>query len=324
MIRNKIDSLQSIRASFNVTQNLDQIRAAWKKQQLEDPTKVGTGTKHIGEFGGCVALFSPQGEVLHVVEMSQPNGFAHLDTMVAVALMGGDRIVFYDDEMKNPIHEMDHPHFNDLHSLVSTSRGFLLTSTGVDAIIEVDKEGNTLWDFWLHENGYPETANQTIRQLSKEDNHQNQPYATKEQTTHVNRAIFMEAAVDSPDFERYVLVTLFHQGQLIKVDRQTNQIEVLVDGLKCPHSVRQYGDRFVVSDSMHNRVLILDSEFAVERIVTGNYGWVQDACLVDDTTLVLADCDNHKIIFHDLETGEEEEFGYSQQWRIFQIELIHG
>jgi hypothetical protein len=25
-----------------------------------------------------------------------------------------------------------------------------------------------------------------------------------------------------------------------------------------------------------------------------------------------------------LETGEEEEFGYSQQWRIFQIELIHG
>ncbi|MFZ5376043.1 MAG: hypothetical protein ACOZAN_00030 [Patescibacteria group bacterium] len=310
-------------ASFNVTNGLAAIKNDWQTALEKSGGRVmGTeNTTRNTDCGGQVAQCYPEEQSIipiKQINLSQPNGFvAGIDELV-IASMATNNLTVFCRQLRF-IREISNRAFNDLHSVTKTSRGYLVTSTGTDCIVELDAAGNTIWSLWFHQfPEYSKTPQGNSRQLDTLANHNLEDYPTVKQTTHVNSAI---AIGNNGKPEKYVLATLFHQGQLVRIDRETNKIEVLLEGLKCPHAIREYENCFTLCDSKNNRVLILNKDFSIRKIISGDYSWVQDAFInKEGSILVIADSNNHRIVYRDLNTEEESAIAYSNEWRIFQIE----
>lgn len=316
---------KDILVSFNLTKRLKDVRSEWEQALADSGERVlGTAiTTQNADHGGKLVHFTYNDEsdsfsISKEIEIPQPNGFIQELTGILVASMQTNSLHVFSENFQF-VSEIVSNVFNDLHSLAKSRNGYLVTSTGVDAIFEVSDTGEILWEFWFTDfQDYSNTPLGSKRKLSKSEDHRSKEYATVYQTTHVNSAIMVK---DDENSERYLLATLFHQGQLVRVDRTTNEIVIILDGLNCPHAIRQYDNYFTLCDSRNNRVLILNKDFSIHKEVKGDYNWVQDAFLVEDENLlVLADSNNNRIIFHDLSTSSEEIVKYDEGWRIFQIE----
>ena len=142
------------------------------------------------------------------------------------------------------------PVFNMLHSLSRSKHGYLVASTGVDAILEFTARGDLLWDWWATEHGFEYTPAGEKRLLDKTIDHRGVKYGTLAQTTHVN------SVAELPDGT--VLATLFHQGMIIAIDRETGNWQPVLDGLDHPHSVRIINEDYItVADTGRGRALLV-------------------------------------------------------------------
>src|SRR3989442_10596316 len=122
------------------------------------------------------------------------------------------------------------PLFNALHSISRTRHGYLVASTGLDLLLEFNREGEILWEWWATDHGFEETPTGRHRVLDKSADYRTVQYGTLSQTTHVN------SAAELPDGR--ILASLFHQGAVIVIDRETGPWQVVLEGLDHPHAVR--------------------------------------------------------------------------------------
>ena len=102
---------------------------------------------------------------------------------------------------------------NDLHGLERTSRGLLVVCSGTDAIIELDLHGHLLYEWWAADHGFTAGPARIQREAGHGHEHRDKFYHTRYQSTHVNTAVFQDRT------ERFILALLFHQGQLVRIDR---------------------------------------------------------------------------------------------------------
>ena len=86
--------------------------------------------------------------------------------------------------------------------------------------------------------------------------------------------------------ERTVLATLFHQGQLIEIDRETGTARVLLDGLQRPHGIHTRPGGFLLSDTLGHRIVLLDEQFRVTREIPFGSHWLQDTISISSGTLL--------------------------------------
>jgi hypothetical protein len=93
--------------------------------------------------------------------------------------------------------------------------------------------------------------------------------ATSEQAMHVTSAILLG--------DDRVLATLFHQGQLIAIDRKSGRATAMLTGLSKPHGIHRRDGGFILSDTLGHRILLLnDALTCCSQIVYGSQ-WLQDA-----------------------------------------------
>ena len=100
--------------------------------------------------------------------------------------------------------------------------------------------------------------------------------STAEQAMHVTSAILL------PDDT--VLATLFHQGQLIAIDRRTGQATVKLDGLSYPHGIHRRGEGFILSDTLGHRILLLTNQLNVCSEIAFGSQWLQDTIITSAGT----------------------------------------
>lgn len=307
----------------NVTENLARLAEEWKRsRQSNGPDVSGTDTcASRYNYGGGVFSFDLESQTFYKlpIDIEQPNGFALIYGQLAIASMATNQICLFINLLECT-RTLRNQAFNDLHSIVPTQRGYLITSSGVDAIIEVDDQGNTVWGYWFVDEGYNQTPLGHRRIIDKMADHSHSHYPTLHQTTHVNSAIILQ---DESGKERFVLATLFHQGELVQIDRETNKCTVILDGLRCPHSIRQYGDIFLLCDSANGRVLMLNRNYEIIKELKDDFTWVQDAIYLEEKqTIVLVDANNFRLVFWNIDNDQKEFVMYDENWRIFQIESI--
>ena len=135
------------------------------------------------------------------------------------------------------------------------------------------------------------------------------------QTTHVNYARYIDEA------ENLIAATLFHPGEVILIDKTTNNIKVLLKGLNHPHCVKPTdGDSLLICDSDNNRVLEVDkNEFKIIREIGGPYSWVQDA-IYNENQILIADADHNRIVSLDRNTLTElDSYKFTDSNRIYEI-----
>ncbi len=123
-----------------------------------------------------------------------------------------------------------------------------------------------------------------------------------------------------------ILATLFHQGELVRINKYNYKVDVLLSGLSCPHGIRAYKQgQWSIADTKNNRVLLLDENFKIFDVVQSNFDWVQDHCHTLKNTILVADANNSKVVEICPITKEViSQFQYSNDWRIYQVSLLLG
>jgi hypothetical protein len=213
------------------------------------------------------------------------------------------------------------PLFNALHSISRTRRGYLVASTGLDLLVEFNREGEILWTWWAIDHGFDLTPTGHHRIIDKAADHRTIQYGTLNQTTHVN------AAAELPDGR--FLASFFHQGMVIAIDRDTGEWQPILEGLDHPHAVRVLDeDHFTVADTVRGRALlarIKKDGGHIERVIETKTGWLQD-CRYDEhyQCWVLVDGKNSRILLRCGPAGEQTlaEFHFDPEWRLYEAYIL--
>jgi hypothetical protein len=70
---------------------------------------------------------------------------------------------------------------------------------------------------------------------------------------------------------------LFHQGQLIQIERPSGRATVRADGFSRPHGVHRSDGGFLLSDTLGHRIVFLDDHLKVVSEIPCGSQWLQDA-----------------------------------------------
>jgi hypothetical protein len=175
----------------------------------------------------------------------------------------------------------DHPWLSQVHSVQFSPDGrrLLAASSGFDAAIEFDtRSGKAIWEWFAWDHGYDRSRlghyvvrfpdrSKTLAAIGREvilvDDPLNFEYgiATRLIPAHLNSARY---GVDGQ-----ILVSLFHQGKGLAIDRMTAKAREVVSGLVNPHklSSRRQGGYFI-SDTRNGKLVFMDHAYRRTREIT--------------------------------------------------------
>ncbi|MBL7059298.1 hypothetical protein ISS08_02500 [Candidatus Pacearchaeota archaeon] len=300
-----------------LTTNYNVMKKHWKENSvLKKDGKIGTN-KPIGRniyLGGLLVRFDwKKKKIISTKEISCPSGFDLKNNLIYVSSMRENKIYILDNNFRIQ-GEINNPYFNDLHSLNLSNRGILVTSTGLDAILEVDDKGKILFDWWATDNGFIKDQYGTPRKIDKSISHNNINYLTLFQTTHINSAIY------STDAEETIFASLFHQGNIISIDVKSKNIDILLKGMRNQHSIYPLASgEFIVSNTRSNEIFIFNINGKIIRKIGVDFGWIQDSIELSNENILVADSNNHKLVEIDYNGNEISVFNYPDNWRIYQV-----
>lgn len=283
-------------------------------------TVLGSYEKPKEDLGGLVCLLGNQGKARQTVELKMAAGMVDSEQGVFVTSFSGIHEL---DPERGSVREnvVSSPLFNALHSISRTRQGYLVASTGVDLLVEFNRQGEILWTWWATDHGFERTPAGRRRQIDKAADHRTLKYGTLSQTTHVN------SAAELPDGR--VLATLFHQGTVIAIDRASGEWQTVLSGLDHPHSVRVLDEQhFTVADTVGGRALLVSltgQEGKIEAQVEAGTNWLQD-CRYDarSNCWVLVDGKNSRIVLRGGPAGEQAlaHFDLDPEWRLYEAHIV--
>jgi|GEM_PF-6220715 len=219
------------------------------------------------------------GKALWSFSTAEPHSVSfHGDTM---AVGGNNTVTVYDSNGKAPV-QMMYPWFAHVHtaSFSEDGKNLLVASSGFDSAFEINiASALVTWEWKAWENGYdrsplghhlttsPERAVK-LRESGKEAILVDDPSAwpafglpTRQRAVHLNGAEYLDA-------DR-LLLTLFHQGQAIIVDRGTGASQIVMEGLMSPHGFsKAANEEYVIASTRSAHFYILDSDFRARREIS--------------------------------------------------------
>ncbi|GAC1371200.1 MAG: hypothetical protein NVS2B12_22280 [Ktedonobacteraceae bacterium] len=288
-----------------------------QKEQTECPvTVLGSLQKPKEDQGGLLALLDESGRVRAEAQLPMPAGMVSSDNGFMVASIYDVHKVTHD---LSTIEEetVSLPAFNMLHSLSRSKHGYLVASTGLDSILEFTGEGDLLWSWWATEHGFAQTPTGEARTLDKTVDHRGIKYGTLAQTTHVN------SVAELPDGT--ILATLFHQGMVIAIERETGAWQPVLEGLDHPHSVRVLNEQYItIADTARGRGLLVNIKGLrgkIEVEVPVDTTWLQD-CSYDyrHDRWLLVDGKNSRLVLRTGTAGDRPlgQIDLNPEWRLYE------
>jgi hypothetical protein len=268
--------------------------------------------------GGTFVIYDwEKNRVIWQIDIDRPAGFCWHNDLLYIIMLRLNEIVALDNKGREQ-YRISHSYFNDLHSIKPTKRGFLLTSTGVDSILEIDKRGNIHYHWCAIDHGYERMKNGNVRMIDFTQDQRYYIYRTQSHTTHVNSALFAD------DKEELILATLFQQGTIIAINRRSDEVRTLMSGLKYPHDLRPYpSEGWIVSDTRGSQTLIIDKQWNITQRITMNFEWVNSSALLSDGSLVISDADHFRLVrvFPDSQRAPEI-CTFPPEWAAYYVEEV--
>jgi len=283
-------------------------------------TVLGSYEKPKEDLGGLLCIIEDLGASQKTVDLKLAAGM--VDSEQGVFVTAFDSIHELDPEqgvLKRDVVSL--PLFNALHSISRTRRGYLVASTGLDLLVEFNRQGEVLWTWWATDHGFALTPTGQPRELDKSADHRTIKYGTLSQTTHVN------SAAELPDGR--VLATLFHQGMVVAIDRESGAWQPVLEGLDHPHAVRVLDEQhFTVADTVHGKALLVKlngQQSSVEAEIDAGTSWLQD-CRYDarNNCWVLVDGKQSRVTLRRGRTGDTPlaQFELDPEWRLYEAHVL--
>ncbi len=308
-----------------------EVPLSWKKDDLKilpnddlGPTITGqpdfAGTYVVYDWGTREIIWQANWGSMLVT----PAGHCFADGYLYLCDLEAGNIfkVDVDQEPGKLLKRISHPYLNDIHSLERTKRGLLVTASGTDMILELDLDGNLLWEWWATEHGYTKTPSGKERTPGRGQEHRDTYYHTRYQTTHLNCA-----NIEDPEEERFVLCLLFHQGQLIRIDRslppEQQHATVMLEGLARPHSLEKMPGGWIFCNSLSKELVLIDDDLKILSTIPYDGGWIQDCTLLPNGRILLNDVDKHVLVeFAGPPWEIVNSTPYNQDWRMGELVIV--
>lgn len=257
------------------------------------------------------------GSVVAAYRMASPSGIVFSRECLVVNSMMGNTITAFNPDL-SIAWRISHPLLCDLHSIVDSSGGYLITSSGVDGALEFTPGGKLIWSWLAPEHGYSRTNAGGVRRINPLRHYGLQTPVTETQSTHCNSAVVVE-----PGSRGTVAMSLFHQGEVILIDRRSGRSKSVIQGLMHPHSLRRVGiDGWSVCDTGANSIVLLDANLRPRRVIDGPFDWVQDA-LCETGSAVVMDVNHARIVHVDIEKNVVmSTIDYTPEWKGYQLEPV--
>jgi len=299
------------------------LKQHWTKasQEIQCPlTVLGSYQKPQEDPGGLLCLIEDMGCSQKTVELKMAAGMVDSDDGVFVTSFGSIHEVDTDLRI---VHQnvVSSPLFNALHSISRSRRGYLVASTGLDLLLEFNRAGEILWSWWATDHGFEVTPTGQRRVLDKSADHRTIQYGTLSQTTHINSAAELS--------DGKYLVSLFHQGMVIVINRETGEWQPVLEGLDHPHAVRILDEQhFTVADTVHGKALLVsinkDKGRVLEEVDAGT-SWLQD-CRYDGryNCWILVDGKHSRVILRHGRSGGKTlaHFDFDPEWRLYETHVL--
>lgn len=283
-------------------------------------TTLGSYQKPEDDVGGLLCTFEDADSPQKTVDLKMAAGMVPSDDGVLITSFASIHQI--DAGVSTLQHDVvSSPLFNALHSISRTRQGYLVASTGLDLLVEFNREGEILWTWWATDHGFALTPNGRRRIIDKTADHRTIQYGTLSQTTHVN------AAAELPDGN--VLASLFHQGIVIVINRETGKWQPVLAGLDHPHAVRVVDEEhFTVADTVRGRALLVSMKEDgghIEQAIEVETNWLQD-CRYDGNyrCWILVDGKNSRVLLRRGLSGEKTlaEFTFDPEWRLYEAHVL--
>lgn len=315
----KRNEKMEIIVTFYITKNFKHMIEHWTKNAPLKKFGVYGTKKPIGRqvnLGGLIIRLDWSNKrIAASKKISCPSGFDFKNNLIYVASMRENKIYVLKKELKI-IDQINNKYFNDIHSVNITKNGLLITSSGLDLILEISPKGKVLWEWWAFNNGYNTTPLGKERKIKKNINSREIDFPTLEQTTHINSAIF------SDDREKELIASLFHQGEVVRINKSSGKAKTILNGLKQPHSVYRLGENFVVSDTNGKRVIIFNKNGKIINEIFGEFNWIQDCTKLSNGNYLVADSNNNRIVEVNNKGRVIDFYNYDKNYKIYQIKEI--
>ena len=123
-------------------------------EQTQCPlTVLGSYQKPEQDLGGLLCLIGEMGCSQKTVALEMAAGMVTSERGLFITSFGSIHEV--DADLGIVHHNMvSSPLFNALHSISRTRRGYLVASTGLDLLLEFNRNGEILWSWWATDHGF--------------------------------------------------------------------------------------------------------------------------------------------------------------------------
>ena len=292
-----------------------------QSQQTQCPlTILGSYQKPEQDMGGLLCSIEDMGCSRKTLELTMAAGMVDSERGVFVTSFSGVHEV--DRDLGTIRHNViSSPLFNALHSISRTRHGYLVASTGLDLLLEFNRQGDILWSWWATDHGFTHTPTGQLRRIDKSADYRTQRFGTLSQTTHIN------SAMELPDGR--VLASLFHQGMIIAIDRATGVWQPVLEGLDHPHAVRVLDEEhFTVADTVHGKALLVKlkaGKGVVKEAIDAGTNWLQD-CRYDaqHNCWILVDGRSSRVSLRGGSSGNTPlaQFDFDPEWRLYETYVL--
>lgn len=337
----ELDVLLSIK-SFD----LAAIRKRYLASRQNKSGKGGSVERRAVSLGGITKLRLKAGsaQTLSLLDrLKEPRGLSSAGDRLAFSLE--NRVIVIDAAGS---HSFTDPWFSYIHTVAfhpSIKERVLVSSSGFDALFEYEyAKAEKTWEWFAWENGINEAhaANGGTVLLTRNENQVRSWQAAglkhlfianplEDHLPTAQRAAFINTSSYHADGN--VLATLFHEGSVRKIDRNTGESSVVLKGLKNPHGGFQVAEHGLLATNTGKGELWLGSEnevrvFSGESLKNkaaemGEAEWWQNAVAWGDYFIVI-DSNRNSLLILDPAKRRYDQIAFDANWAVQDLVILKG
>jgi len=317
--------------------NLREIRNRYNESRKRG--KAGSIERRPPAVGGLVRLDIRNGTNNYqniLGKYTEARGIAFHQGQLAIS--SEDKILIFSETSPEPI-IIQNPWFSYIHTVRwnSDNSALLVASSGVDTIQEVSiPNGEILWEWVAWEHGLNQGENPATGQKHFLTRDPEKADILRDSGEHVLvitnpkadtlptalRAAFINSA--EYDGKQRILATLFHEGKVIAIEKNTGEFQTVIDGLTRPHGGLKFCKSYLVTDTAGGRVIRKDETQSHEYVFTGLSGkhesvrdleWLQTSHPYGNY-LITIDSNRSAFIFYQLEQQSKLTIHFEPEWAV--------
>lgn len=322
--------------------DLQAIRNRYLKTKDKTSKRTGSAERRAVSTGGVAKITFHNGQIKNaeiLAELTEPRGIDYKGGILAVS---SENKVFVLD---NNIKEINDPWFSYIHTVDIHPDNYakiLVSSSGFDAFFEYDliaKEKTNEWFAW--ENGFdhgydPDTGEKVYLTRQKEQAelwkmnslpHMLIDDPEKQVLPTAKRAAFINSVVYDTQNTDHIIATFFHEGAVFGIDKNTGDINMLIDSMKSPHGGCRFKNQFMATNTKGGEVVIgsMDNQYRYrfdtlkgKPDMLSGFEWIQNSVAFNGNIIAIDSNRNAFVIFNP-ENKMIDLIPYDNNWAVQDI-----